>query len=148
MTAVQPQLTADEWQALRSHTVISNIEELGGRRTAPYAITKQGVALLSSVLGSQGAIAVNIEFMRTFVRVRVLATTHVDLAQRLAKLEKTTEALAQQHDTHSRNTHAQLKHAADALRYLTTPPEPGRRICLCHHAAKPSQPGYSAHLKD
>jgi len=42
----------------------------GGRRTAPYAFTEQGVAMLSSVLGSPRAIAVNIEIMRTFVRVR------------------------------------------------------------------------------
>jgi len=59
------QLTADEWAALRSQTVISNAEGRGGRRTAPYAFTEQGVAMLSSVLGSQRAIAVNIEIMRT-----------------------------------------------------------------------------------
>jgi hypothetical protein len=64
------QLTAEEWHALRSQTVISNVEGRGGRRTAPYAFIEQGVAMLSSVLGSQQAIAVNIEIMRTFVRVR------------------------------------------------------------------------------
>ncbi len=121
------QLTADEWAALRSQTVISNAEGRGGRRTAPYAFTEQGVAMLSSVLGSQRAIAVNIEIMRTFVRVRALAATHGDLAQRLAELENTTEALAQQHDTFSRNTRAQLKQVFDALRELMTPPEPPKR---------------------
>jgi hypothetical protein len=43
--------------------------------------------MLSSVLGSQRAIAVNIEIMRTFVRVRALAATHADFARRLAELE-------------------------------------------------------------
>ena len=38
----------------------------GGRRTAPYAFTEQGVAMLSSVLNSPRAIVVNIEIMRTF----------------------------------------------------------------------------------
>jgi len=99
------QLTAEEWQAF----------------------TEQGVAMLSSVLGSQRAIAVNIEIMRTFVRVRALAATHGDLAHRLAELENTTEALAQQHDTFSRNTRAQLKQVFDALRELMTPPEPPKR---------------------
>jgi hypothetical protein len=80
--------------------VISNIEGRCSRRTA-----------------------VNIEIMRTFVRVRALATTHVDLAQRLAELEDTTEALAQQHDTFSRNTRVQFKQVFDALRELMTPPE-------------------------
>lgn len=120
------QLSAEEFAALRSQTVTSNTGR-GGRRTAPYAFTEQGVAMLSSVLGSQRAIAVNIEIMRTFVRVRALAATHGDLAQRLAELENTTEALAQQHDTFSRNTRAQLKQVFDALRELMTPPEPPKR---------------------
>lgn len=127
MTAMQPQLTADEWQALRSQTVISNIEGRGGRRTAPYAFTEQGVAMLSSVLSSPRAVAVNIETMRTFVRVRALAATHVALAQRLAELENTTEALAQQHDTFGHNTRAQLKQVFGALRELVTPPESSKR---------------------
>jgi hypothetical protein len=105
--------------------VISNGR--GGRRTAPYAFTEQGVAMLSSVLGSSRAIAINIEIMRTFVRVRALAATHQDLAKRLSELEETTERLAMQHDTFSRNTRAQLKQVFDALRELMTPPEPPKR---------------------
>ena len=50
--------------------------------------------MLSSVLGSPRAIAINIEIMRTFVRVRALAATHRDLAQRLNDLEQKTETLA------------------------------------------------------
>jgi len=64
----------------------------GGRRTAPYVFTEQGVAMLSSVLNSPRAIVVNIEIMRTFVRVRELAATHGDLAARLNELEEKTEA--------------------------------------------------------
>lgn len=120
------QLSADEFEVLRSQTVISNAGR-GGRRTAPYAFTEQGVAMLSSVLGSPRAIAVNIEIMRTFVRVRALAATHADLATRLAELEDKTEALAMQHDTFSRNTRAQLKQVFDAIRDLMAPPEPPKR---------------------
>lgn len=121
------QLSAEEWQALRSQSVISNTEGRGGRRTAPYAFTEQGVAMLSTVLGSTRAIAVNIEIMRTFVRVRALAATHGDLAKRLAELEEKTEALAMNHDTFSHNTRAQLKKVFDALRELMTPPDPPKR---------------------
>lgn len=117
------QLTSEEWESLRSQTVISKMGR-GGRRTAPYAFTEQGVAMLSSVLGSARAIAVNIEVMRTFVRVRQLAATHTDLAKRLSELEDKTEALALNHDTFSRNTRNQLKQVFDALRELMTPPEP------------------------
>jgi hypothetical protein len=65
--------------------------------------------------------------MRTFVRVRALAATHQDLAKRLSELQETTERLAAQHDTFSRNTRGQLKQVFDALRELTTPPEPPKR---------------------
>jgi hypothetical protein len=120
------QLSAEEFGNLRSQSVISSAGH-GGRRTAPYAFTEQGVAMLSSVLGSPRAIAVNIEIMRTFVRVRALAATHGDLAKRLAELEDNTEALAMKHDTFSHNTRAQLKKVFDALRELMTPPNPPKR---------------------
>jgi hypothetical protein len=120
------QLSAEEFANLRSQSVISSAGH-GGRRTAPYAFTEQGVAMLSTVLGSPRAIAVNIEIMRTFVRVRALAVTHGDLAKRLADLEDKTEALAMNHDTFSHNTRAQLKKVFDALRELMTPPDPPKR---------------------
>ena len=120
------QLSAEEFANLRSQSVISSAGH-GGRRTAPYAFTEQGVAMLSTVLGSPRAIAVNIEIMRTFVRVRALAATHGDLAKRLADLEEKTEALAMNHDTFSHNTRAQLKKVFDALRELMTPPDPPKR---------------------
>ena len=91
------------------------------------AFTEQGVAMLSTVLSSPRAIAVNIEIMRTFVQVRALAATHGDLAKRLAELEEKTEALAMNHDTFSRNTRNQLKHVFEALRELMTPPDPPKR---------------------
>ncbi len=83
--------------------------------------------MLSSVLSTQRAVAVNIEIMRTFVRVRQLAATHQDLATRLAELEEKTEQLAMQHDTFSRNTRVQLRQVFEALRELMTPPEPPKR---------------------
>lgn len=120
------QLSAEEFANLRSQSVISSAGH-GGRRTAPYAFTEQGVAMLSSVLGSPRAIAVNIEIMRTFVRVRALAATRGVLAKRLAELEDKTEALAMNHDTFSRNTRNHLKQIFDALRELMTPPDPPKR---------------------
>ncbi len=51
---------------LRSQIVTSN---RGGRRYLPFAFTEQGVAMLSSVLRSRQAIAINIEIMRAFVRL-------------------------------------------------------------------------------
>jgi hypothetical protein len=79
--------------------------------------------MLSSVLGSARAIAINIEIMRTFVKVRGMAATHQDLAKRLGDLEEKTEQLVMQHETFSRKTRIQLKQVFDALRELMTPPD-------------------------
>ncbi len=80
------QLTPIEWAALRSQNVTSNAQR-GGRRYLPYAFTEQGVAMLSSVLNSDRAIAVNIEIMRAFVKLRELLVSDKELARRFAQLE-------------------------------------------------------------
>lgn len=88
------QLTSDEWASLRSQIVTSNVGR-GGRRYAPGAFAEQGVAMLSSVLNSSRAIAVNIEIMRAFVRMRVLLASNKELAQKLTELERLVDC----HDT-------------------------------------------------
>jgi hypothetical protein len=102
------QLDAEEYAALRSQFVTSNVGR-GGRRYAPYAFTEQGVAMLSSVLNSPRAIAINIEIMRAFVQVRATLATHQDLAKQLSELQDKTESLAMSHETFSRNTRNQLR---------------------------------------
>lgn len=83
------QLSPDEAANLRSQSVISS---WGGRRTPPYAFTEQGVAMLSSVLHSERAAQVNVEIMRTFVRLREVLSSHADLARKLAALERKYDA--------------------------------------------------------
>jgi hypothetical protein len=73
--------------SLRSQFVISG-SGYGGRRYLPCVFTEQGVAMLSTVLNSKRAIAVNIAIMRTFVRLRQILATHKDLAERLTAIEK------------------------------------------------------------
>ena len=51
----------------------------------PYAFTEEGVAMLSSVLRSKRAAAVNVAIMRTFVKLRRMISSHKELAQKLAK---------------------------------------------------------------
>ena len=62
------QLAENEFKNLISQFVISSLEagenDWGGRRTMPYVFTEQGIAMLSSVLKSKQAIAVNIQTMR------------------------------------------------------------------------------------
>jgi len=78
------QLSAAEFKNLRSQFVPSS---WGGRRYPPYAFTEQGVAMLASVLRSQRAVAVSIEIVRVFVRLRRLLASHEELARKLATLE-------------------------------------------------------------
>lgn len=85
------QLTLDEWKNLKSQFVTSkNINSSwGGRRTAPYSFTEQGVAMLSSVLKSEQAIKINISIMRVFVKIREFAVNYKKLLNKIEELQKT-----------------------------------------------------------
>lgn len=89
---------------------------MGGTRKLPNAFTEQGVAMLSSVLNSKRAILVNIQIMRTFTKLREMISTHKELAQKFAKLERRLE----NHDQH-------IHSLFEAIRQLMSPPEPRRR---------------------
>ena len=78
-------LTPKEFENLRSQNATSS---WGGRRTLPYAFTEQGIAMLSSILNSEIAIAVNIRIIRVFTKLREYALTHKDILIQLAQLEK------------------------------------------------------------
>jgi len=101
-------LTPEELQNLKFHFGTSS---WGGRRYLPYAFTEQGVAMLSSILRSKRAVQVNIEIMRTFVRLRQMIATHKELASKLDALERKYDA--------------QFKVVFDAIRELMAPPKAG-----------------------
>lgn len=54
----------------------------------PYAFTEYGVAMLASVLNSQRAIKVNIQIIRTFIRLNQYLSTHNELGQKFKELEQ------------------------------------------------------------
>jgi hypothetical protein len=106
-------LTVAEGAALRSQTVIVDVGRGRHRKYAPYAFTEQGVAMLSSVLRSERAAAVNVEIMRAFVRLRRMLGAHADLARRIDALEGRYDA--------------RFRQVFDAIRELMAPPPPKRR---------------------
>lgn len=108
---VLQKLTPGEYQNLRSQIVTS--KSWGGRRYLPYAFTEQGVAMLSSVLRSSRAVQVNIEIMRTFIRLRQILSSNVELAKKLDMLEKKYDA--------------QFRVVFEAIRRLMLPPEANKR---------------------
>lgn len=81
------QLTSEEAENLRSQMATSSWRH-GGRRYLPLAFTEQGVAMRSGVLNSSRAVCVNVEIMRTFVKLRQILSSHADLARKLEELEK------------------------------------------------------------
>lgn len=81
-------LTDEEMDSLRSQIVTS---KRGGRRYNAYVFTEQGVAMLSSVLNSKRAIQVNIQIIKTFVRLRELIISNKELRRMIEKMEKKNE---------------------------------------------------------
>jgi hypothetical protein len=111
------QLTQQEVAGLMSQSVISKPGR-GGRRKLPWAFTEHGVAMLSSVLRSPTAVRVNIEIMRTFVRLRRLMATPGELVEQLTRLAETVRL----HDD-------QINAIAHVLnKMMERPEEPKRRI--------------------
>lgn len=104
------QLTKEEFRQLK---VVLGNAGWGGRRTAPYAFTEQGVAMLSSVLRSRRAIQVNIAIMDTFVRLREMISSHKDLVRKINAMETKYDQ--------------QFKVVFDAIRQLMLPPERPKR---------------------
>jgi ORF6N domain-containing protein len=82
------QLTATEWESLKSHFVTS--KRGGVRRALPYAFTEHGVAMRSSVLTSDRAAAVNIAIMHAFVPLRDLLLSNACLRASSTRSRKNT----------------------------------------------------------
>lgn len=114
------QLTKEEWEDLRSQfETLENSAPLRpqfatlkkGRgqhsKYLPYAFTEQGVAMLSGILNSDKAIAMNIAIMRAFVEIRRILIQENDLRTQLIEIK---EKLGE-HD-------AQLNHIYDAMENL------------------------------
>ncbi|MDR3458927.1 MAG: ORF6N domain-containing protein [Verrucomicrobiae bacterium] len=109
------QLTPEEAEILKCQIGISSSDHGGRRRSLPHAFTEQGVAMLSSVLNSDRAVAVNIGIMRAFVKLRQMLASNAELARKLEAMEKKYDA--------------QFKVVFDAIRQLMSPPvKPKREI--------------------
>jgi hypothetical protein len=85
-------LTGEGYEALRWQIATLKPARGSHRKYLPYAFTEQGVAMLSSLLRSQRAIDVNVEIMRTFVRLQQLLASNAELARRLDALEDKYDA--------------------------------------------------------
>jgi len=111
-------LSKEELENWRCQFVTSNSTDKMGLRYSPYAFTEQGVAMLSGILSSPRSVKVNIQIIRTFVKLRQILSTNKELVRKLSQLERKTE----KHD-------ADIQAIFKAIRQLMIPPEePKKRI--------------------
>ena len=130
------QPSKEEWRILRTQFATSS---WGGSRYQPFAFTELGVAMLSSVLGSEKAITINIDIMRAFVAVRRYAAQQAKPTQsienRIKALEKANEELLKDMNDLSEDTQKSFDELFNAFAKLAnkinvsrTNNEPRRKI--------------------
>lgn len=73
------QLTKKEYSSLRSHNVTLKSGRGRHRKYSPYVFTEPGIAMLSTVLTSETAIQINIQIIRTFIKLRKILAMHKDV---------------------------------------------------------------------
>ena len=98
---------------LRSQIVILKKGRGTHIKYQPYAFTEHGILMLSSVLKSPRAVQVNIQIMRTFVRLREMLASNLKLIERL-------DAMEEKYD-------GQFKAVFSAIRQLMNPPAGNRK---------------------
>ena len=116
------QMTKEDIEEWKSQIVISNSIKMGLRKP-PYAFTVLGVAMLSSVLGSETAINTNIDIMRAFIEYQSVKTLvkYGEFQKLQDKLEKTNdyiEELLKDQNEINESTRAQLEAISTALAEL------------------------------
>ena len=98
------QLTHEEWNVLRSQfaatktpeyqtiallrSQFATTKDLSKIRTLPYVFTRNGIGMLSSVLGSETAVAMNIRIMRAFTASHQIMESNTVLFKRVFHLEQ------------------------------------------------------------
>ena len=87
------QMTKIEFVNWRSQFATSNSGDKMGLRHSPMVFTEQGVAMLSSILKSEKAIAVNIQIIRLFTKMKHMMSSHQELIAEIEDIKR--KAIAQ-----------------------------------------------------
>lgn len=82
------QLNQEEYNSLRSQFVTLENGKGNHRKYLPYVFTEHGVLMLSSVLRSDRAVAVNIHIMRVYKKLKEMVLTHKDILLELEEIKK------------------------------------------------------------
>ena len=102
--------------AIEKTEVVTNCDHLARLKyspTLPYAFTEYGALMLGNVLKSDRAVEVSLMVVRTFVQLRQMLASNVELSRKLATLEK--------------NYDIKFKAVFDAIHELMTPLVPTKK---------------------
>jgi hypothetical protein len=118
-------LSADETTSLISQIAISK-KGRGGRRKPPLVLTEHGVVMAANVLKSVRAVAISLEVVRAFIRLRRTIHSSRSIRKKVAQLESAVNNRLDRHDTDI----ALLFKTVEKLLNEDPPDEPGlvRRI--------------------
>ena len=105
---------ADYW--LRSRSQIAILKRGENIKYLPFAFTEHGAIMAANVLNSPQAVRMSVFVVRAFIKLREMLSTHKELAQKLAELERKL----QNHDE-------SIQSLVVAVRQLMTPSEPKKR---------------------
>ena len=113
------QLSGEEWESLRSQTVISKAK--GGTRYLPFAFTEHGALQAANVLRSPRAVQMSVFVIRAFIKMREALRGTPELARKLAALEKKLTARLDVHEA------AIVEVLQEVMQILNPPPLPEPR---------------------
>lgn len=115
------ELTAQEWESLRSQFVTLKTGRGQHRKYMPYVFTEHGAIMAATLLNSPRAVEVSVYVVRAFVQLREFLASNKDLARQLKSLELRIEKKLGRHDQ-------AIASIIETLRQLTSPPASKRRI--------------------
>lgn len=104
------QLAKEEFNLISQKAISSSGH--GGRRKLPLVFTEHGAIMAANILKTKRAAQMSIFVVRAFVRLREIATTHYELAEKLKELEQKVG----KHDK-------AIQSIMEAIRQLMQPPE-------------------------
>jgi len=106
------ELTPSEYESLRSQ--FGTLKRGEHSKYSVFAFTEQGVAMLSSVLNSKKAIAVNIQIIRIFTKIRQMLVDNTELRLEIEKIKKKL-------DNHGKNMEVVFQYLDELVEKKNTP---------------------------
>lgn len=92
-------------------TIWHHLKAIKFSHTRPFVFTEHGVAMLATVLNSERAVAVSINIIKAFIKLREMIVSHKLLGEKLEDLERKV-------GKHGR----EIKIILDAIRQMMAPP--------------------------